>query len=154
MEQPSPRRERLRFDGLNYQTLPDGTSRLEVRLEWGGTVHVGRSAGTGTLEGDLRAAAEATLVAATAASGQVVKLGLLGIKAVRAFDGRVIIAAVEARAEGRQHKLLGAHALAAGDVPRAAALTVLDALNRIMAPFIGGANEGALAEPTGTAGEG
>jgi hypothetical protein len=137
MEQPQARRERLRFEGLDYKTLPDGTTRLEVRLEWAGDLHVGRSSGTGTLEGDLRAAAEATLTAAVAASGNVVRLGLLGIKAVRAFDGRVIIAAVEARAEGRHHKLLGAHALTVGDVPRAAALTVLDALNRVMAPFIG-----------------
>ena len=56
----------------------------------------------------------------------------------RAFDGRVIIAAVEAKTEGKPQKLLGAQVLTEGELPPAGVLTVLAAVNRIIAPFLTG----------------
>ena len=132
----TPGRGRLRFESLSYEPYPDGSSRVSVALEWMGMLHWGKATGTGTMEGDLRASAEAALAAAEAATGGTVSLSLLGIKAVRAFDSRVVIAAVDARAAGQHVKLLGAHAVAEGDLPRAATLTVLDAVNRFLGRLI------------------
>jgi hypothetical protein len=71
-----------------------------------------------------------------AATGGKVSIVLIGIKAVKAFDGRVIIAAVEVRAAGPTLKLLGAHALTESDLPREGVLTVLGALNRVLGPLL------------------
>jgi hypothetical protein len=107
-----------------------------VEVEWKDSVYRGEAMGTGTLEGDLRASGEATVAAARAATGGKVAIVLIGIKAVRAFDGRVIIAAVEVRAAGPTLKLLGAHALTESDLPREGVLTVLGALNRVLGPLL------------------
>jgi len=136
MEQPRHHRERLRFEDISYDSFPDGSTRVRVRLEWEGTLHIGEAHGSGTLEGDLRASAEATLKAASTATVRRVRLTLIGIKAVRAFDARVIIAAVDARIEELQYKLIGAHAVTEGDLPRAAVLTILDAVNRVVGPLV------------------
>jgi hypothetical protein len=136
--QSSSKRERLRLTGLSYKPLAEGGRLIVVELEWDDKVFRGEAIGTGTLEGDLRASGEAAARAAQAATGNKVSLSLLGIKAVRAFDGRVIIAAVEVRAEGRPLKLLGAQVLTEGDLPPAGVLTVLGAVNRIIAPYLPG----------------
>jgi hypothetical protein len=134
--QTAPRRERLRFTGLSYTPQPDGSRRVVVEVEWKDSVYRGEALGTGTLEGDLRASGEATVAAARAATGGKVTIVLIGIKAVKAFDGRVIIAAVEVRATGPTLKLLGAHALTESDLPREGVLTVLGALNRVLGPLL------------------
>lgn len=131
-----PKRGRLRFEEVEYRPLPDGSHRVRVELEWEGDRFTGEAVGSSLLEGNLRAAAEATIAAASRATAGRVALGLVGIKAVRAFDGRVTIAAVEARGEGRRYQLLGAHAFSHDDLSRAAVLTVLDALNRVLEPFM------------------
>jgi hypothetical protein len=132
----TPRRERLRFTGLTYTPQSDGSRRIVVEVEWKESVHRGEALGTGTLEGDLRASGEATVAAVRAAVGGKVSIVLVGIKAVKAFDGRVIIAAVEVRAAGPTLKLLGAHALSESDLPREGVLTVLGALNRVLGPLL------------------
>jgi hypothetical protein len=76
------------------------------------------------------------VAAARAATAGKVTIALVGIKAVKAFDGRVIIAAVEVRSTGPAYKLLGAHALTESDVPREGVLTVLGALNRVLGPLL------------------
>lgn len=134
--QNAPRRERLRFTGLSYTPQPDGSRRVVVEVEWKDSVYRGEAIGTGTLEGDLRASGEATVAAARAATLGKVAIVLIGIKAVKAFDGRVIIAAVEVRAAGPTLKLLGAHALTESDLPREGVLTVLGALNRVLGPLL------------------
>lgn len=130
------RRERLRLAGISHRSRPDGTRLVIVRLEWGGVTYTGEAAGTGSPEGDLRASGEATVAALRSATAGQVPLALLGIKAVRAFDGQVVIAAVEAHRGGRPLKLLGAHALTEGDLPGAGVLTVLGAVNRVIAPHL------------------
>jgi hypothetical protein len=137
MQTPS-KRERLRLASLSFRPLPEGGRLIVVELEWGESIFRGQAVGTGTLEGDLRASGEAAAKAAQAATGDRVSMSLLGIKAVRAFDGRVIIAAVEVRAGGRPLKLLGAQPLTEGDLPPAGVLTVLGAVNRVIAPYLPG----------------
>lgn len=138
--QTGSKRERLRLMGLSYKPLPEGGRLIVVELEWDEKVFRGEAIGTGTLEGDLRASGEAAARAAQAATGNKVSLALLGIKAVRAFDGRVIIAAVEVRTEGRPIKLMGAQVLTEGDLPPAGVLTVLGAVNRVILPYLPGAD--------------
>jgi hypothetical protein len=146
--QTGSKRERLRLTGLSFKPLPEGGRLIVVEVEWGDKVFRGEAIGTGTLEGDLRASGEAAARAAQAATGNKVTLALLGIKAVRAFDGRVIIAAVEVRSEGRPRKLMGAQVLTEGDLPPAGVLTVLGAVNRVILPYLPGA------ESSGQSGEG
>jgi hypothetical protein len=149
MESASKREPRLRLSGLSYKPLPEGGRLIIVELEWGATIYRGEAIGTGTLEGDLRASGEAAAAAAAAATGHKVSLSLLGIKAVRAFDGRVIIAAVEARSGGKPLKLLGAQVLAEGELPPAGVLTVLGAVNRVIAPHLpAGPGEAPSGSPT------
>jgi hypothetical protein len=134
--QAASRRERLKLAGLSFKPFPEGGREIIVELEWGESLFRGVALGTGTLEGDLRASGEAAAKAAQAATGNQVSIALLGIKAVRAFDGRVIIAAVEVRAGGRPLKLLGAQPLTEGELPPAGVLTVLGAVNRVIAPYL------------------
>lgn len=127
---------RLRFAGLAKQDLADGSRRVRVDLEWLGRVHTGEAEGTGSLEGDLRAAGEATASAASAATGGRVTLSLIGIKAIRAFDGRVVIASVEARTSTGALKLLSAQALDETEVHEGGVRTVLGAVNRMITPYL------------------
>jgi hypothetical protein len=125
-------RQRLRFDDLSLDTAPDGHCRVEVRLEWRGHHYQTSATGLNTHEGRLRAVAEATLDAQRH-SVETVALELSGVKAVRAFDGWVVIVRVNATAEGRPYRLLGSAACEAEDqVPWCAARAVLDATNRLM----------------------
>jgi hypothetical protein len=134
----APRRERLRFAGLSQHAQPDGTRRIVVELEWRGVTYRGTATGTGTPEGDLRATGEATVAAARFATVGKASVTLIGTKAIRAFDGRVIIAAVEVRTGGSPMKLLGAYAPSGSDLTSAGALTVLNALNRALGPILKG----------------
>lgn len=131
-----PRRGRLRLQQLDRIKDADGALRVEVGLEWGEAIHRSIGRGMGTREGALRAGAQATLEAAQAATGGKLTLHLAGIKAVRAFDSWLVITSVEVRSsEGRQ-KLLGARAAPEDEMAVGAVLSVLDALNRILTPYL------------------
>ena len=128
-----PLRKRLRFDSFRHQTMLDGHCRMRVRLEWDGKHHEEEHEGLETPQGRLRAAAEGTLGAALAAAGDWLRAELLGVKAVRAFDGWVVVARLRADMEGRTLRLLGAASCETEeDLGETAALAVLDALNRVM----------------------
>lgn len=123
-------RERLRFDDVEHQAFPDGRCRVRVRFEWNGEQLTAESSGTETREGILRAAARATLDVARRATSDRVTLDLTGIKALRAFDAWVIIAAVRARTPDGTLFLLGSLATTDDDPAQGAVLAVLDATNR------------------------
>jgi hypothetical protein len=129
---PPPPPPRLRLQRVESVPSPDGYARVRVVLDLKGTLHVGESQGVLTREGDLRTGAEATLRAVTAATGGRLRLGLIGIKAVRAFDSWIVIASVEARGPERHYKLIGARATEAEDMVQGAATAILDALNRVV----------------------
>ena len=93
--------------------------------------------GADTEYGRMRSAAAATLEAVLAAAGGRIDLELMGVKAVRAFDGWVVVARLQGAAEGRPYRLLGSASCENDDgLIRAAALTVLDATNRLMERFL------------------
>lgn len=127
------RRQRLRLDGVTHQSAPDGLCRIAVTLEWGGRSVSGDVQALDTHHGRVRASAEAALAAALAASGGGVQLELIGVKAVRAFDGWVVVVRVVARAGEKGFRLLGASSTEEeAGLERASAQAVLDATNRVV----------------------
>ena len=116
---------------------PDGRCLVSVGLEWRGRSIRRTSYGVETLQGRLRAAAQASLAAALEVSDGRADLSLLGVKAVRAFDGWVAIVRVNGTAADRAHRLLGAAACEEeDDLPRAAAVAVLNATNRVLEQLV------------------
>jgi hypothetical protein len=132
-----PRRGRLRFDDFQLQRFPNGRCRVTVRMEWtGGETFTGEAEGTQTLEGELRTAAEAALKAASGSIRGRLGLELKGVKAVKAFDGWVVVVLVQAGGEDDPMKLLGAFPCQDGDTPRGAVMAVMDATNRILERYL------------------
>jgi hypothetical protein len=135
---PEPQRQRLRFKALEHDEYPDGRCRIRVSMEWkDGETFVGEASGTQTTEGWLRTSAQAALRAVEASAKGRLTLRLAGIKAVRAFDGWVIIAAVRARSAERSWSLLGAQASRDDEFRGNAVRSVLDAINRVLELHVG-----------------
>ncbi len=127
------RRQRLRLEDLRHHSTQDGRCRVEVRLEWCGVFHSGIEEGLETQQGRLRAATLAALTAVGAAGGEALELELAGVKAVRAFDGWVVVAAVRGTSHGERLRLLGSASCDDEErIERSAALAVLDATNRVV----------------------
>ena len=130
-------RSRLRFDSLEHVTTPDGSGRVSVRLEWGGEFFEGTVSCLETQQGILRAASEAALSATLQSTVGVTKgdirLEVVGVKAVRAFDGWVVVTRINGIAGGDSYRLLGAAPCEGeDDLPGAAVKAVLNASNRVM----------------------
>jgi hypothetical protein len=130
---PESHRQRLRFKAVEHEGFPDGRCRIRVLLEWrDGQTFVGEAGGTQTTEGWLRTSAQAALKAAESAAEGRLSLTLAGIKAVKAFDGWVVIAAVRARSDERSYSLLGAQTSREEAFRSTAVRSVLDAINRVL----------------------
>lgn len=130
-------RSRLRFDSLEHVTTPDGSGRVSVRLEWGGEFYEGTVSCLQTQQGVLKAASQAALAATLqsthALSPSNIDLEVVGVKAVRAFDGWVVVTRINGRAGADTYRLLGAAPCEAEeDLPGAAVKAVLNASNRVM----------------------
>lgn len=126
------RRERLRFVEFDFGTLPDGRSRVRVVLEMqGGERFVGTAEGSGTKAGGLRCAAQAATEALQQSAGTKLRLELLGVKAVRAFDSTVVIVSLTCHNNRPATRLVGS-CLGDRDVNRCGALAVLNATNRLL----------------------
>ena len=134
METVHSARSRLRFDGLDHVTTPDGSGRVSVRLECEGQWFEGTVPCLQTQQGVIKAASRAALIATLASiSGQPVTLDVLGIKAVRAFDGWVVVTRLSGHLGGRAYRLLGAAPCEQEeDLPSAAVRAVLNASNRLV----------------------
>ena len=130
-----PSEQRLRFKDFEFQRLASGRCRAKVVLAWAdGRQFQGESDGVISQAGELRCCAEATVRALERVVQPKLGFELLGVKAVRAFDAVVVIVSLSARQESRASRLVGAY-LAETDVPRGAALAVLNATNRILGNF-------------------
>ena len=109
-------------------------------MEWTrGRSYRGEAEGIQTLEGELRAAAQAALQAAERATGERLRLELRGVKAVRVFDSWVVVVLVRGFAEGGGHRpfrLMGALPCTDENTPRCAAVAALDAINRVLEPYL------------------
>ena len=85
--------------------------------------------------GELRCAAEAAVQALQQAVEREVVLELLGVKSVRAFDATVVIVSLSVRSEGNAWRMVGSY-LTETDPPRAAALAVMNATNRVLGNYV------------------
>lgn len=130
-------RSRLRFDSLEHVTTPDGSGRVSVRLEWGGEFFEGTVSCLETQQGIIKAASQAALSATlqftAALAVNNVDLEVVGVKAVRAFDGWVVVTRINGTAGADSYRLLGAAPCEAEeDLPGAAVKAVLNASNRVV----------------------
>src|SRR5690606_5467805 len=124
--------ERLRLDEFRFWRTQAGQCFAEVELAHLGELRVIRRAtGASSPTGDLRTAAEATLRAMENFTKGGVRLELLGVKSLRAFDASVVIVAVSATLDGTTQQLLGCF-LAEQDPIRGAVVAVLNATNRFI----------------------
>jgi hypothetical protein len=90
-----------------------------------------------TLQGVIKAASQATLTATLACASQPetsgIKLEVVGVKAVRAFDGWVVVTRINGTSGDERLRLLGAAPCEdEDDLPNAAVKAVLNASNRVM----------------------
>ena len=139
MSETDERRERLRFEGFQLVRFPNGRSRLKVRMEWTqDRSFSGEAEGNQTLEGEVRAAAEAALIATARATEGQVEFDLRGVKALRVFDSWVVVVMVRARVKGEALSLLGAYPCPGEDTPRGSVMAVLDATNRLLSGHLPG----------------
>lgn len=146
MDTPGKVRSRLRFDRLDHSTTPDGSGRVSVRLEWGGQMYEGTVPCLETQQGVIKAASQATVSATLAsrsgggngsghgsANDHTLALEVIGVKAVKAFDGWVVVTRLNgARGEERMRLLGAAPCEGEEDLPNAAVKAVLNASNRVM----------------------
>lgn len=136
MANETPVGARLRVARVERSPSPDGYARVSIVLDALGQSWVGEAQGVLTREGDLRTGAEATLKAVSAATGGRLRLGLVGIKAIRAFDSWIVVTSVEVRSPDRHYKLIGARTAEAEDMVRGAVLSILDAVNRVVELYL------------------
>ncbi len=131
----SPERVRLKFVDFDFSILPSGRCRSRVVLEWKqGASYEGAAEGLGSQTGELRCAAEAAVEALEQAVDGKVKLELLGVKAVRAFDAVVVIVSLSYH-NGSAQRVVGSY-LSEDELPRGAALAVLNATNRLLGNIV------------------
>ena len=131
----SPDRTRLKFVGFDFSTLPSGRCRSRVVLERKpGASYEGAAEGLGSQTGELRCAAEATVEALEHAVDGEVRFELLGVKAVRAFDAVVVIVSLSCH-NGSAQRVVGSY-LSEDELPRGAALAVLNATNRLLGNIV------------------
>lgn len=93
-----------------------------------------------TQQGILKAASQATLratLASRSTNGSGIDLDVVGVKAVRAFDGWVVVTRINGSKGEERYRLLGAAPCEAeADLPGAAVKAVLNASNRILEQHI------------------
>lgn len=143
-----PDREALGTDGLE---APSRLRLIGCRVEHGrgavthafvecdgpveGQRMVGQQQGSTCPGGDLRLAALATLDVITQATNGTLRLELLGVKPIRAFDTNLIVVAVQAHYEGTSMRVVGS-AIADDNVVMGTARATLHALNRLASPLL------------------
>jgi hypothetical protein len=124
-------RSRLRFESVNREATQNGRCLVTVTLEWSGELHQASVTEFETPQGIIKAASKAALQAVVDVA-QDVDLEMVGVKAVRAFDGWVVVTRLNRNVKGDVQRLLGAAPCEEDDdLPAAAVMAVLDASNRI-----------------------
>jgi hypothetical protein len=125
---------RIKFSKIERILERSGNVRMRVSLEWNGELKNGEAVGE---SGDLleqRTAATATLVALEAVVGENLGIKLVGVKHVRAFDEELMVVAMY-RAGPPAQRLVGSVSID-NDARRAAAVAVLNGLNRILGTYL------------------
>ena len=130
------RQERLRFSNFSFERTRAGRVTCQVTLEFGpGEQITGEVSGQASPAGDTRLGAEAALRALETFTEETLKFELIGVKVVRAFDANIVITSLIQCGDDGPDRLLGCY-LAEGDLVRGAALSVLNATNRVLGNYI------------------
>ena len=125
-------RGRLRFADFQLERTATGQCRARVALAWPGQKPcVGEATGLASQAGEMRCAAQACINAIAHAASEH-RFELVGVKGVRAFDATVVIASLATEGSLDGPRIVGS-SLVQDDVPRGAALAVLNATNRLLA---------------------
>jgi hypothetical protein len=125
---------RIKFSKIERIMERTGNVRMRVSLEWNGELKIGEAIGE---NGDLleqRTAATATLVALEAVVGEALGIKLVGVKHVRAFDEELMVVAMYRPGPPAQ-RLVGSVSID-NDPRRAAAVAVLNGLNRMLGTYL------------------
>lgn len=125
---------RIKFARLERIVERTGNVRMRVALEWKGEVRIGEATGE---NGDLleqRTAATAALIALENVVGESLGIKLVGVKHVRAFDEELMVVALYRPGPPAQ-RLVGSVSID-NDPRRAAAVAVLNGLNRILGNYL------------------
>ncbi|HET9438584.1 MAG TPA: hypothetical protein VFO52_00350 [Longimicrobiales bacterium] len=125
---------RIKFARLERIVERTGNVRMRVALEWQGEVKIGEATGE---NGDLleqRTAATAALIALENVVGESLGIKLVGVKHVRAFDEELMVVALYRPGPPAQ-RLVGSVSID-NDPRRAAAVAVLNGLNRILGNYL------------------
>jgi hypothetical protein len=125
---------RIKFSKLERIVERTGSVRIRVSLEWSGEIKIGEAKGE---NGDLleqRTAATAALIALENVVGETLGIKLVGVKHVRAFDEELMVVAMYRPGPPAQ-RLVGSVSIDA-DPRRAAAVAVLNGLNRILGTYL------------------
>ncbi|MFQ5704513.1 MAG: hypothetical protein ACE5HT_10885 [Gemmatimonadales bacterium] len=132
----SSSRTRLKFVEFDFKTLPNGKCSCRIGLQWSpDDSFEGEADGLSSPTGELRCAAEATVAALEQAVAEKVSFELLGVKAVRAFDSVVVIVSLSCHDGPPAQRVVGSY-LADEQLPRGAALAVLNATNRMLGNIV------------------
>lgn len=126
-------RRRVKFAGAERVVEHDKV-RIRIRLEWNGETYHGDALGENGDLIELRTSAAAALAALERVMGEELGIKLVGVKQVKAFDSELMVVAMY-RSSGSPQRLVGS--VAVGDDPRrAAAVAVLNALNRVLGNYL------------------
>lgn len=129
---PRDANARIKFEDLDFETLPNGRCRSKVTLAWDeSNRYVGTAEGVSSEIGVLRCAAEATAQALEAAVDGRVRLELVGITTIKAFDTVVVVASLESHYADHTQRVVGSSVID-GNPPGAAVRSVLSATNRLL----------------------
>ena len=127
-------RRRVKFAGLERIVERDGHVRIRVNLEWGGEKKSGEAVGENGDLIELRTCAAAALSALEQVIGEELGIKLVGVKQVKAFDAELMVVALY-RSNGTPTRLVGSVSVGT-DARRAAAVAVLNALNRVLGNYL------------------
>lgn len=125
-------RGRVRFEALDLERRPNSKVAARVTLAWNPDQQVVAEAEDDDSEiGQLRCAATATVRALESAVGDKVKLSVMGIRTIQAFDAVIVVVLLSGRFSSHTQRVLGS-ALITGRPVHAAARAVLSATNRLL----------------------
>jgi hypothetical protein len=127
-------RQRVKFIGVEHVTERDGNVRMRVTLGWNGELRQGSAVNEAGELIELRTAAAAALDALEQVRGESLGIKLVGVKQLRAFDVDLMVVALY-RSGPSPQRFVGAVPVG-GDTRRAAAVAVLNALNRILGNYL------------------
>ena len=125
-------RPRVRFESVERETTRGGSCNVTVHLEWNGDAYRATEAGLETQHGIIKAATQAALAATLSTTSGEIDVQLVGVKAVHAFDGWVVIVRLSGQGAERRRLLGAAPCETEEELPHAAVQAVLDATNRVL----------------------